>query len=73
MRSRNAFGGFLNSLALAPVLVAAVLGCGQDNESPTAPASEPALATATSPALVFKQVSSGRRASLPPSECGSQS
>jgi alpha-tubulin suppressor-like RCC1 family protein len=71
MRSRNAFYGFLKASwhqewrsrgiisALAPALVAALLGCGKDAESPMAPASEPALATTASTALAFKQLAAG--------------
>jgi alpha-tubulin suppressor-like RCC1 family protein len=48
---------------LAPFLAAALLltlaGCGEDAESPTAPASSPALATTASAAILFRQISVG--------------
>jgi len=43
---------------LASILLALVLGCREDAESPTAPGSEPALAT-TAAALAFSGISSG--------------
>ncbi len=56
--------GGLRRLAqrLAPTLVAllvAALGCREEAESPTAPASVPALATTATAALAFSQVSAG--------------
>jgi alpha-tubulin suppressor-like RCC1 family protein len=44
---------------LAPALVLAVLGCREDAESPTAPEPTPALTTAATSPLVFRQVSAG--------------
>ena len=47
---------------LAPILplaLAAALGCRDDAPSPTAPDSEPALATTATPAPAFRQVSAG--------------
>src|SRR4051794_29492632 len=47
---------------VAPTLAAlllAVLGCGKDAESPTAPEPGPALATSATAALAFYQVSAG--------------
>jgi alpha-tubulin suppressor-like RCC1 family protein len=41
------------------VLLVAALGCEKDAESPTAPEPGPALATSTTPALAFYQVSAG--------------
>ncbi|HEX3235807.1 MAG TPA: hypothetical protein VHR41_16540 [Gemmatimonadales bacterium] len=46
------------ALLLAVVLLALAAGCGEDTESPTAPESRPALATAAQP-LSFRQVSAG--------------
>src|SRR5918911_1014143 len=43
---------------LAPVMLAAALGCRDDAQSPTAPEPQPALAS-TSTALSFRQVSAG--------------
>ena len=46
--------------ALAVTLLAALVGCNEQSESPTAPASvSPALAAASAAALVFEQVSGG--------------
>ena len=44
---------------LAPALVVATLGCGEDAGSPTAPAPGPALDVAPALALSFRQVSAG--------------
>lgn len=45
---------------IAPVILAAALGCREDAQSPTAPAREPALGTgAAVQALTFTQVSAG--------------
>jgi alpha-tubulin suppressor-like RCC1 family protein len=55
-RLRYALGRRLAS-ALAPILVAAALGCREDAESPSAPATEPALATTAASALAFRQIS----------------
>ena len=48
---------------LGPMLAAAMLvttlGCREDAESPTEPQARPALATTTTPALAFYQVSAG--------------
>ena len=44
---------------LAAGLLIAALGCREDAESPTAPEAAPALATTTTPALAFYQVSAG--------------
>ena len=44
----------------ASTLLAAVVGCDEQSDSPTAPdATPPALATASAAALVFAQVSGG--------------
>jgi alpha-tubulin suppressor-like RCC1 family protein len=40
-------------------LLAATLACGEAVESPTAPASEPALATAATATLMVRQVNAG--------------
>jgi alpha-tubulin suppressor-like RCC1 family protein len=48
---------FDHSAALSAILLA-VLGCGEDTESPTAPQAAPLVASAT-PALAFSQVSGG--------------
>ncbi|MGI9041569.1 MAG: RCC1 domain-containing protein, partial [Gemmatimonadales bacterium] len=57
MRPRSLFASVL---LLAPVVLVAALGCREDAQSPTAPESEPALATtATSAVLSFRQVSAG--------------
>ena len=45
---------------LAPALVLIALGCRDDTELPTAPASEPALEVTAAPAITFRQVSPGR-------------
>jgi alpha-tubulin suppressor-like RCC1 family protein len=42
------------------VLLVMAIGCGENTESPTAPQLEPALTAAATPALSFRQVSSGR-------------
>ncbi len=54
MRSRHA-----RPTSLLLPLLAAVLACGDDTESPTAPGSEPALAIAASTALAVSQVNAG--------------
>jgi alpha-tubulin suppressor-like RCC1 family protein len=72
MRSRNPFSSAalgpptsgwpsLRRLAplLAPALLVAALGCGDDAQSPTAPEPEPALAAGAAQALSFRQVSAG--------------
>jgi alpha-tubulin suppressor-like RCC1 family protein len=55
MRSRPPFP----IAALAPALLAAALGCGQDAQSPTAPEPARALDIAPARALAFRQVSAG--------------
>jgi alpha-tubulin suppressor-like RCC1 family protein len=47
------------SPVLAPALVLVTLGCRDDTTSPTVPESTPALATASSQPLAFRQVSAG--------------
>jgi len=67
MRSRSLFCGCLRpgrlprrlASVLAPALVAAALGCGEDAQSPTAPEPGPALATTAAQALAFRQMSAG--------------
>jgi alpha-tubulin suppressor-like RCC1 family protein len=43
----------------ATVLMGAALGCGEDAESPTGPETGPALATGSTQALAFRQLSAG--------------
>jgi alpha-tubulin suppressor-like RCC1 family protein len=45
----------------APALLAAVLGCREDADSPTAPEATPSLAISATQALAFSQVSGGDR------------
>lgn len=55
---RGSYPGWLTR-GLAPVYVAAVLGCRENGESPTAPDAAPAPAVAVAQGLAFYQVSGG--------------
>jgi alpha-tubulin suppressor-like RCC1 family protein len=62
MRSRRLFSSAPGPRVplFALVILAAALGCREDAQAPTAPESEPTLATAaTTPALSFRQISAG--------------